>query len=713
MAANKNDLDEGFEEVVDLDPGFEEVTPPSIPGTLLRSGISGVTLGFDDEIQGGLDAVGSAIKGEGMDQWANAYRSARDEARRVKALDEETNPKTAFAGNILGGLANPAKLGLLAGGGIAGLGYSNADLTQGEVLDAAKDTAQGMAIAKVIGTATPYAAKGAKKLYGAGKNASGKVFDYLAKKGGKIGANTPESHTAEYIARSAQIKQAPTDQAIKDTVDSVLIKLQNDLESSKISLADAKQAYRDFHRQVVNDLGDQKMDARAAVQKTNELFKEAQARIFDPLKAAKPPTHLAPEINSAMAELKQKVTQGSGQAYNVLDKAQAKLPKQAIIDEVNSQLNKIEPIGKQNKAAIRNLKELLEDLNNYPDEIDGPTVKGILKSLDKDIEPPAGPSDFMDPSSQHKSVVRSSLDTTLKEAVPEYREAMGPVAKDTRLLSGLNKGFGDEGKAVSRLNQIGSPKGYLDREAITQLEQRTGRKFTPEIDTYLRTQKLLKDPQAMKALREGLPEYKAYQEAERALARRNPDWTRRQVALKLNTSPEAFALAEAEAAAQASQSASAPFQSLSPNNSEALIRRAMLGGDRNFAVHDRIKALSKAAGVDLEQQIKDRGILNSFEKTDTQGARKTAFGGFAGGSVGAAIGFALDRYSAQIFKGILDKRIQAGPALKLLEAHLGMYAKPLVDAAKRGPSALAATQAILSKDPEFKQLLDKLNSEQE
>lgn len=112
----------------------------------------------------------------GASTWTEAYSKARDSMREKFDKSEAAHPKTFLAGELAGSLAVPlpgvgkakglAKVGKYAAtgaglGGTAALGNSTADLTQGEVGDAAIDTVIGAGTGAVAGTALGY---GASKL---------------------------------------------------------------------------------------------------------------------------------------------------------------------------------------------------------------------------------------------------------------------------------------------------------------------------------------------------------------------------------------------------------------------------------------------------------------------------------------------------------------------------------------------------------------------
>lgn len=163
---------------------LQELQTPSTGEAAARGAAQGLTFGFMDELQGaedatskkvpvydiaqairtldpvrGLAALGSMAKSvrEGRPSEAlvsrapvaDTYRASRDAVRERNAAAEEAHPWAYRGGALAGSLATaPLAPGNTAAqaarlGALAGLGGSDADLTRGEVGQAALDTARG------------------------------------------------------------------------------------------------------------------------------------------------------------------------------------------------------------------------------------------------------------------------------------------------------------------------------------------------------------------------------------------------------------------------------------------------------------------------------------------------------------------------------------------------------------------------------------------
>lgn len=141
----------------------EEASSLGLDGpSALESGVRGAaqtaSLGFSDEIAGGLEALRDKMRGDAR-PFEDIYRQHRDESRAKYKAAEAENPNAYLAGEVagvvgslaipgLGSLGAAKTLGGAVAGGAAlgaaqGLGSSEADLTKGDVGGAAADAGLG------------------------------------------------------------------------------------------------------------------------------------------------------------------------------------------------------------------------------------------------------------------------------------------------------------------------------------------------------------------------------------------------------------------------------------------------------------------------------------------------------------------------------------------------------------------------------------------
>jgi hypothetical protein len=127
--------------------------------------------GAGKAIMNAVTGVSGPLAGGSMSDVLDDYRSGRDQFQGDARVAADANPKTAFAGNIAGGFANPlfkdahSLPKIVAASAAQGLGTSDADLTKGEFGQAAKDSAlsgAGGVLGYGVGKVVPKIWDGAK-----------------------------------------------------------------------------------------------------------------------------------------------------------------------------------------------------------------------------------------------------------------------------------------------------------------------------------------------------------------------------------------------------------------------------------------------------------------------------------------------------------------------------------------------------------------------
>lgn len=129
---------------------------------LLKGAQIGSTLGFSDELAGAAGALGGKVGGD-VRPVEDIYREARDEERARIAQARTESPRTVMAGELLGGAATlpftgaPSIANTTGIAALGGLGTSSADLTKGELEQAALEAGTSGALGAILGGAGRYA----------------------------------------------------------------------------------------------------------------------------------------------------------------------------------------------------------------------------------------------------------------------------------------------------------------------------------------------------------------------------------------------------------------------------------------------------------------------------------------------------------------------------------------------------------------------------
>lgn len=730
--------------------GFKPVVKSTMSDT--EAGIRGAVQGFPflgsyaDEATGALESAAGSL-GLVPDK---TYKQARDESREAYKEAEEFHPKSYYSGMV--GVNVPIDaaravpfLGNALGaveGASYGLGASEADLTNPtaeNISRAALDTGVGAGVGfvapKVLGAVGTHVISPAVK--GAGNVVSrvgekflpkaSQVVDRALEKTGKVVADVPEEYVQEYLKRGGKIEARPFENIADD-----LVRRANDAETqltkSKEAVQGAKESYRDTLSAAQNEFRDKKFELSNLTRDAKASLDAAYDSNVRELKS-KNLYHLKDEVTDAISDLKNKVTAGSKRAYKALDndgQSYSTIPLLRTLDEGMSRLKvKGQPISDSaisSLSSLQNLKSRLEGLNGV---VSGPEAKQILQQLDHDLEASyrGNVGSFSPDADAVKKQVRYLLDSSIKEANPEYAAIMKEVAEDSSLLGLASKSFGNESALISRLNGIGTDKGRaIDTLLLKNLGKKTNRDFDTPIRSYLETRDLLKNPEAIK---KSLPEHREFSLlSDQSRKLQDPALTR-----NFSEMPQVQEKLAGIDSAQNQLKSAEDVYDLFRNVQEGQVQGKMkaLTGARDYAPTKLFERIDEQTGQPFSQEIKDRAILDSFEKPVTNGSRRTvagtAIGGSAGsflGPIGAAIGAtggaiagaAADKYSGRVLRKGLDSKIaifsrlekaaQSSPEL------FNKYAGVLENASQRGGNALGVTHFLLqSIDPEYQKIMQE------
>jgi len=185
-------------------------------------------------------------------------------------------------------------------------------------------------------------------------------------------------------------------------------------------------------------------------------------------------------VVGSVKRLKDRVNQGSEEAWQILDKTQGKVsvPRDMLLGEVQSVMKDVAGpggiIGPTTKATMAQLQMLSDDLKGLPDHLDLKTSRDVLRKIRDGI-------DFNQRAGEYGSVgtnafkrVQGVLDGMIKERSPEYAQKMAEVAEDTRLLGQASDMFGDSGDVYKKLQSLEQGKDPVQMQALQALGAKTG-----------------------------------------------------------------------------------------------------------------------------------------------------------------------------------------------------------------------------------------------
>jgi len=702
--------------------GFEAYDPNAVSKieSFGRGALQGATMGFSDEITGGLESLFTK----------KTYEQARDESRAANKKAEEDNAKTYMGGNIAGGVAtafvpvlNAAKGASLAvklgkgavQGGLDSLGSSNAENFSGQQV---KDVATGLSVgggvtggihgigkvaSKVAGEAGDTLKKGSKwsgEKLGISRAAldeygdNPKLYDDWAAKAEKEAPSTGNKFNdavtnpkTRYIQGKVQEKLAPLYKEIADKEEQFL--------AAKEAQGVAKEAY--------GEASDQVRRARTEeLQRLQGELQGANARLRDEMNAAKElDTGVVDQVDTLFKKVKEK---------NI---AAAKVQQQYLKDtdyvEVSAPLTTFENeidnlISSADKAK---LKSVLEDIKAKTDGNYGMTASDARKArayaqgkIDWDNIQREGYSDEAERSLRK---LQNSLNDSIDDAIadPKYKdfrlqysqflktadEARDAIGKD--YYSGIKRTLSDSYRTQKLQNLENALNANPKNEPFSVIQD-------PRVRKYMES-KYMSEVDKLGKYR-GLPEQQALDSA------RNVD-----IKSQLNGLPEKQAMMDAERAAieakQGFKAAKANVGPVTENNANAMIDRYSRLGDtaKNSGAKDAFSGL----GPEMVDEMNNYAVTRAFEQSRPNGSRLVQLmTHLTPGPIkpaGALLGAAMDYSGGKMVKGALsvgDTMQKAGPK----------YAKVLQAAFDRGgEKSFMLTHALLMQN--YSDYFEKMSGE--
>lgn len=573
--------------------------------------------------------------------------------------------------------------------------------------------------------------------------------DKTLAKTGKIFGSIPEHHSLEYLKQKGNLPSRPETEIVDD--------LYNKFNASKDSVGNAKDALAHSRYDVKdksnsltnkkndfnNQLNDQKFKAGQDVSSTDRAYSEAAQQHKEGLQSVNARELIAP-IQDALNLLKEHVKYGSSNSYDILSRHSGTVSlgplKQAFQKGMdNLHLNEA-TLTKTDTQAVQELDYIYQNIMKLPNEVRMPMAKSILQSLDRDTTYLPGAGRFQPIADAVKQKARGALDELVKKKSPDYERQMLIVKRQRDLLEKGSDAFGTPEKAFSKLENIKSAKGkHFDFDLLKQIGEETGHNFRGPINQYINAHDALSRGSVMQKQLKTLPTYKAKEAASAEANRLSDPAIRRQVSQRIKSTKELRDLNEARTGLDKSQQgfkdakqAHEPYNGFSQGSVQNTVRGA--GGIRNFAPNKKLEAVSKATGHNYVEEAKNRAILDSFKKSDTNGSRKTnmakglgktigaglgyvaggglgelaGIGGHLGAGIGAGIGFTMDKESGAVLKALLDGKIRASAGADELASRFGKYAKPIAQAAQKNERQLIMTLRLLyQNDPQFKSIADE------
>lgn len=502
--------------------------------------------------------------------------------------------------------------GAAAEGAVVTAPHAITEAALGDPGDAAETLVAGVGIGALLGGGGALA-KDAFKLAGevpsliAGQK---ETAEQIARKVARVTTGLHENDTLHYMNNMERVNNAESKEALKDALDSIHSNARSQVDLAEQALADSK----------------------------GTLSESYHSAKFD-LARTKPPKELADEMLGALENQKAVIGGMSRDADAILDATQGYVKKDNLVKMIDTVIDAAKIgedkalIGEAAKSAVNRMETLKADIVNgfKSDEIALKDTRDILKRVREDTGFGQSAGEFNSSLERMQKSFGHEVSTLLKDSSPDYAKKMQLMSELSDNLAYMSKNFGTKDKATGALNSIFKATGTTKNEALERFSALTGEDWHGKLAEFKKANELYELSKRQDIRKELLPELsKKHEDAKIALSKAQEEFDK--------------------------------VRKLTPEHTRTIVdRKSRLEG---FYPDDikTLKAASDMAGKDFETAIRDRHVLDAFDKASIQGTRKVglfgaigaAVGGPTGAAIGAGIGATMDVYGGQIFKKIID-----------------------------------------------------------
>jgi hypothetical protein len=396
------------------------------------------------------------------------------------------------------------------------------------------------------------------------------------------------------------------------------------------------------------------------------------------VKQTKAPISLADEIVDSLNKEKAVLGDLGEQMDEALGELEGKFKTAPLVKKVKDLEKKLGVKGKEGEnilfakeeeKASQELHSLYERLSLLPEEIDGPTLREVMKSVRKNIVkyksvmPDAGTfNETLDNLLiDFTHSISEGLKATSEKQGKQYHILVKEAADKANALKEASKVFGTPKKALGALESIISGNPANER-LLTDYSKVSGRDFMAEVNSIRSYKNILEmNARGQDVSSLLIPGAEKSKENLRALSK------------QINDLYESIRI-------------------LTPQKVRMINRLGNSYKNPKDLVIKAIENLDKIHGTNFLQEIRDRNTLSAFQKASPGGSRKAVIGKSigkvvgggiggtlgglvggpaglaAGGSVGvlageaagSAVGGYLDTYAGQVLKNILEKDSKLG-----------------------------------------------------
>ncbi len=551
----------------------------------------------------------------------------------------------------------------------------------------------------------------------------GKAPVWLAKKMLSSAGGVSEDVINRYLQNPERVRNAKSFDDLYENVTKIVGQMGDDLDKAKVDFESANKHLDDVTKSI-------KTSRIEGKEKALELVRVARANLDESFNSSKEslrqqasPSNIEPQVSDAVGKLKNKVTQGSKESFEILGNELAPATK-----AIQSIPGRISELSKRGSGASQ---QVIPKLQSYGDKIfkSGSTdeagnfklpakeIKRFIQDLDSDIgEWSKATGSFDDQYIKELKALRNSLDEELKLSNPTYKTKMESVAKDTALLKDASKKFGEPGRAVNRMANLEKPSAKADKETLLKLAEQEGDELIESVNKMTSAQRTLQSPIRMEGVKASLPETQALRSAEMQAASAKRLAKPNSIQDAINKSAASFKAKSAEQKLAEQKELFNKFKTWGEQGAESKLQQVARG--KKYATQ-QLSELSKLNDEDFVEAVKAASDAAAFNKTMFSGSRNVnlwavlgslgqsiagksgvgaaggaVFGGPVGMAIGAVTGALMDNYGPRVTKQILDGVLAIkGPITESAIVNMKIPDKAKLELVRSFKSTLVAERA--------------------
>jgi len=387
-----------------------------------------------------------------------------------------------------------------------------------------------------------------------------------------------------------------------------------------------------------------------------------------------------------------------------LGKVPITAPKETLLDIIDSEMQNFpgrSPAEQSERNTLQFIRDALKD--KYTDYLDGAQLRDWMRVIREQTDYSRNKGEYTGRLDRSLQAITGKVSNSLKNTVPEYKNIMDEMSGRIKATEQIQPEFTgqDQTKGLRTLRQTQS-KDPGQREIIMKkLQDYAANNKYPELGEYV------KKLDHARKMREEL-ELQGF-DAPFDRTKQN--------------------ISDLELQKSASAEKADSIRAFTPTGTENIINNlGMFHGGKDFS-EEQLKNLEKLyPDRNYRQRIRDEGVLGSFNKERTTGARAALTLGGLGTAIGAAttgdpqvaamigglggtVGAGIDKFGGKVARAGIDAGMGIGETYKAIanklknpSPRMAPFVKTLQQGMRQGPKGLILSHHLLwNNDPEYRQ----------